>query len=635
MRKTFIILLLLVVILSISAAGAADSPDEISVDGPQDGSNVSAYSDIEDHDLKEPLQQSDNHPYETSDGGSSKISKTPSTVGIEVENATYPKAPEISYIIENVGVRTISIVDKDNNTIPYKVTPTISIGNDELGMVWISKLSAGIYKITIENAESENFEASSASAYFEVYKASSGIEITDVANATYPGGVSVSYSMENGTSYSVLISKDGVNITNAHIIENAPGVLTISNLAAGIYNVTVFNCGDENHTGSNASALFEVSRCTPHIEVASRDVNYPDNVTVTVTSDAGGVFTVRIGNSAPQTVTLEAGVGVKVNFTGLPISTEAYIINVTCAENENCTYAVNDTVRVWVKKIDTIINVTATSPLEGDNATVTLKVPREAGGNVTVQIGENTYEKIVDENGTAMISIPGLPAGYSDATVIYTPENANYSSKTLPLEIHVKRMVIIAGDMEMEYASGMDYRARLVDEDGNPVENRTLVFTIASKDYSASTDADGFAGISPGLAAGTYDVTVSCSHAQNASAVLKIVEKTAGNNNEGNTPQKDTVLKPVLKVKKTVKIKKSAKKLVLKATLKWSNGKPIKGKKITFKFMGKTYKAKTNKKGVAKKTLKRNVIKKLKKGKKYTVRVKYLKNTAKITVRVR
>ena len=51
--------------------------------------------------------------------------------------------------------------------------------------------------------------------------------------------------------------------------------------------------------------------------------------------------------------------------------------------------------------------------------------------------------------------------------------------------------------------------------------------------------------------------------------------------------------------------------------------------------MGKTYKAKTNKKGVAKKTLKRNVIKKLKKGKKYTVRVKYLKNTAKITVRVR
>ena len=33
------------------------------------------------------------------------------------------------------------------------------------------------------------------------------------------------------------------------------------------------------------------------------------------------------------------------------------------------------------------------------------------------------------------------------------------------------------------------------------------------------------------------------------------------------------------------------------------NGKKVKGKKITFKFNGKTYKVKTNKKGIAQKTL--------------------------------
>ena len=51
--------------------------------------------------------------------------------------------------------------------------------------------------------------------------------------------------------------------------------------------------------------------------------------------------------------------------------------------------------------------------------------------------------------------------------------------------------------------------------------------------------------------------------------------------------------------KKTIKIKRSAKKLVLKAGLK-IDGKKVKGKIIKLKFNGKTYKVKTNKKGIAK-----------------------------------
>ncbi|MBR3156675.1 MAG: hypothetical protein IKF13_07655 [Methanobrevibacter sp.] len=78
----------------------------------------------------------------------------------------------------------------------------------------------------------------------------------------------------------------------------------------------------------------------------------------------------------------------------------------------------------------------------------------------------------------------------------------------------------------------------------------------------------------------------------------------------------------------------SDEKVKLKATLK-INGKKVKGKKITFKFKGKTYKVKTNKKGIAKGTVKKNVIKKLKKGKKYTVKVTYLKDTIKTTVKVK
>lgn len=85
---------------------------------------------------------------------------------------------------------------------------------------------------------------------------------------------------------------------------------------------------------------------------------------------------------------------------------------------------------------------------------------------------------------------------------------------------------------------------------------------------------------------------------------------------------------------KKVKVKKSAKKLVLKATLKKGNT-PLKGKKVKFKFKGKTYKTKTNKKGVAKVTIKKKVLKKLKVGKKVKYQASYGKLTVKRTVKVR
>ncbi len=94
-------------------------------------------------------------------------------------------------------------------------------------------------------------------------------------------------------------------------------------------------------------------------------------------------------------------------------------------------------------------------------------------------------------------------------------------------------------------------------------------------------------------------------------------------------------VKQILKSKKVVKIKKNAKKAVLKATLKSSNGKAIKGKKITFKVKGKTYKAKTNKKGIPEITLKNKVIKKFKAGKTYTVKITYLKDTIKTKLKVK
>lgn len=84
----------------------------------------------------------------------------------------------------------------------------------------------------------------------------------------------------------------------------------------------------------------------------------------------------------------------------------------------------------------------------------------------------------------------------------------------------------------------------------------------------------------------------------------------AGNHIYGGHTSKCTFKETKITLKK-VTVKRSARKLVLTATLK-KNSSPLKKKTITFKFNGKTYKAKTNSKGIAKYTIKSSILKKLK-----------------------
>ncbi len=82
-----------------------------------------------------------------------------------------------------------------------------------------------------------------------------------------------------------------------------------------------------------------------------------------------------------------------------------------------------------------------------------------------------------------------------------------------------------------------------------------------------------------------------------------------------------------------VKVKKSAKKLVLKVTVKDKN-RPVKGKTVEFKFNGKTYHVKTAKNGIAKLTLNKKDIKKLNAGKQVKYQVTYGVKTVKKSLKI-
>ena len=79
---------------------------------------------------------------------------------------------------------------------------------------------------------------------------------------------------------------------------------------------------------------------------------------------------------------------------------------------------------------------------------------------------------------------------------------------------------------------------------------------------------------------------------------------------------------------KKVNVKKSDNSLTLKSTLKVKD-KIKKGVKVTFKFNNKKFKVKTDSKGVAKLTIDKSVLKKLKVGSKVTYAVEYNKKIVK------
>ena len=168
-------------------------------------------------------------------------------------------------------------------------------------------------------------------------------------------------------------------------------------------------------------------------------------------------------------------------------------------------------------------------------------------------------------------------------------------------------------NITVDYGSGSYFSVKVVTADDHSVGAGAKVkFTINKKTKTVTTDKNGIAKIKITDIPKKYTITTKY---------------------KGKTYKNTVTVKQVLKASK-VTVKKTAKKFTLKATLK-INGKLVKGKVIKFKLNGKTYKVKTNKKGIAQKTLTKKVINKLKKGKTYTVKVTYVKDTIKTTVKVK
>jgi len=230
-----------------------------------------------------------------------------------------------------------------------------------------------------------------------------------------------------------------------------------------------------------------------------------------------------------------------------------------------------------------------------------------------VGLGITSTNGNVDKNMSTFGDVIKFSSNGKKGIITASLANAQYS-------VEIKCVPrISADDLVMDYL-GSNYRIQVFDEDGNPAVGETVKITVNGITYVEKIDKDGYATLPIRLMPKTYAITSTF---------------------KGTTVTKTLKVKNTLKAKKSFTVKKTAKKLVLKATLKWSNGKAIAGKKVSFKFKGNIFTVKTNKNGIAKITLsvkmlsnkivkltfKKNVVK-LSLGKTYKMVVRYKNETA-------
>ena len=400
----------------------------------------------------------------------------------------------------------------------------------------------------------------------------------------------------------VHISIDGISYPIK--IDNSGWIdLNVSKLTAGNHTL-IFNFeGDGKYYPYDEIFNFTVSYGfkTPDF------IDYLDGsvVSIALPSSANGNFEIYIDDVLYKSVKFVNGKA-SVRVDDLCCGNHNILLNYTGDdfEVENCSTSLN-------------VHPKITYPFEmecGKDKSIIVQVSKNSKGKIIFTVGKNRYNVTI-KDGKAVLSLKNLKIGEYDIDIDYLGDDGRNSSTYAFVDV-VPAKIKISGakNLNVSYTINTYYKVKVYDNQSKLAKGAYVNFKVGKTTYKVKTDKNGVAKLKLSkFAPKSYKIIISCN---------------------GTKVSKKLTVKHILKLK-SVKVRKNAKKLVLTASLKKVNGKYLKGKLIKFKFKGKTYKAKTNSKGIAKVTIKRKVLKKLKIGKKVTYKATYLKDTAKRTVKVR
>ena len=439
------------------------------------------------------------------------------------------------------------------------------------------KLAAGTYGFTAVWAGNDNYAAVDENGDFKVNKLNSTVAV-NADDIKVGENVTVSVNVPSDATGNVIVTVDGKDYTVA--IVDGKAVKTISDLKANNYTVTVKYDGDNNYNANQNTTKFTVSKISDY----NMNITVPGDVKVgedaviivNVPKDASGNVTVSVGKDVYNAVISNGSAKVVVSGLGAGV----YNVSANFTDDKYAQNKANATV-VVSKVTDYNMNITVPEFKEGVNSTISVDLPKDATGTVTVEIDGKKYTANVT-NGTAKVNIPALSAGNHNITTTYSGD-AKYDSMTKKGNITVIPNVNLdVNDVVMFYHDGTRLVAKLTDSQGKPIVNATIYFNINGVDYVKSTDDNGTASMGLNLDSNVYAVTVTYNGSDIYSKISKNVTVT---------------INPSIIAKDLVKMYQNDTKFYAKFI--GSDGKALVNTTVRFNIHGVFYNRTTNDDGIA------------------------------------
>ena len=424
------------------------------------------------------------------------------------------------------------------------------------------------------------------------------INITKPENPKMGEKINITITVPPQASGNITISAGDNELTIQDISTN--NNVDITNLLIGGYNtISIRYSGDDWWDGQIKKETIYVSKINPimKVNITRSTVKIDENFTINVTlpQNASGNLTIKIGEKN-YIFNINDIISVSSSVSG------NNTINITY-NGDNYFNTCSALASIIVEKLNIPDENKKINVANGTSPLFTVTLSNDVTGNVTITINSKDYILKLT-NGSASLKVLDLYPDNYNAKIVFSGDN-KYNPFSENLIFNVPKPVLKANDINMLYTSGTTYSVQVKDSNGLVI-GKSVTFTINGKKMNAITNKNGIATVKINLPPKSTKYIATAEYQG-----VKITNKIKVNS---------------ILIAKNVKVKKSAKTLKIKVSLKKINNKYVKGKKITLKFKSKKFTAKTNKKAVATFKIKKNILKKLKAGKKYKYQVIYLKD---------
>ena len=427
------------------------------------------------------------------DSGKFSVAKVDSIIDVAVSDIKVGEDAVISVklLSDATGSVTVTVNGKD-----YTETVVNGVAN-----VKVADLKAGTYDVAVKYSGDNNYNAAVATSSFTVSKVDSTMDVT-VNDIVFGGDLIVDAVLPGDATGEVVITVNGVDYPVPIVDGKATG--TIGGLAAGDYTVTVKYAGDDKYVGVEITEGVNVAKAQPVLGVVIADVDYGNGFVIEATLTgvnsaplSGNVIVTVAGKE--YTVKVTDGKGIA---TGDKLAAGTYAFAAAWAGDDNYNI-VTENGDFKVNKIDSSVAVNVNNIKVGEELTITVNVPSDATGDVTVSVDGKEY-KVAIENGKAVKTISGLKADDYTVTVKYSGDN-NYNAAVAASSFTVSKVdstmdvtvndIVFGGDLIVDAVLPGDATGE-------------VVITVNGVDYPVPIVDGKATGTIGGLAAGDYTVTV-------------------------------------------------------------------------------------------------------------------------------